>query len=34
MTEFHKIGIDQCEAAEGIRERFGVLDAARYLVGE
>jgi hypothetical protein len=34
MTEFHKIWIEQCEAAEGIRERFGVRDAVRYLVGE
>lgn len=24
MTEFHKVWIDQCEAAEGIREQFGV----------
>jgi hypothetical protein len=34
MTDFHKIWIEQCEAAEGIREQFGVADAARYLVGE
>jgi len=34
MSEFHKIWIDQCAAAEGIRERFGVNDALRYLVGE
>ena len=32
--EAHKVWIEQCEAAEGIRERFGVADAARYLVGE
>lgn len=31
MSEFHKIWIDQCAAAEGIRERFGVNDALRYL---
>ena len=34
MIEFHKIWIDQCEATQGIRERFGVQDAARYLIGE
>jgi len=34
MSEFHRIWIDQCAAAEGIRERFGVKDALRYLVGE
>jgi len=34
MTDFHKIWIEQCEAAEGIRERFGLDDAVRYLVGE
>lgn len=34
MNDFHKIWIDQCEAAEGIREQFGVQDAARYLIGE
>jgi hypothetical protein len=33
-TEFHKIWIDQCEAAEGIRENFGSLKALDYLVGE
>ena len=31
---FHKIWIDQCEATEGIRERFGLDDALRYLIGE
>ena len=31
MSEFRKIWIDQCAAAEGIRERFGVNDALRYL---
>ena len=34
MTEFHKIWMEQCESAEGIRERFGARDAVRYLVGE
>jgi hypothetical protein len=34
MSEFHRIWIDQCAVAEGIRERFGVNDALRYLVGE
>lgn len=32
--EFHKIWIEQCEATEGIRERFGEDDAIRYLLGE
>jgi hypothetical protein len=31
---FHKIWIDQCEATEGIRERFGLEDALHYLIGE
>ena len=34
MTDFHKVWIEQCEAAEGIRDQFGVADATRYLVGE
>jgi hypothetical protein len=34
MTEFHKIGIEQCEAAEGINERYGAQSAARYLIAE
>ena len=34
MIEFHKIWIEQCEAAEGIKEQFGAKDAARYLIGE
>lgn len=34
MIEFHKIWIEQCDAAEGIRERFGTQDAIRYLIGE
>ena len=33
-TEFHKIWIEQCEAVEGIRERFGLEDALHYLIGE
>jgi len=33
MIEFHGIWIEQCEAAEGIRERHGVNVAVRYLVG-
>ncbi len=32
--EFHKIWIDQCEAARGIRDHFGNEDALDYLVGE
>lgn len=32
--EFHKIWIEQCEATEGIRERYGKDDAIRYLIGE
>jgi hypothetical protein len=32
--QFHKIWIEQCEATEGIRERFGMNDALRYLIGE
>ena len=34
MTDFHNVWIEQCEAAEGIRDQFGVADATRYLVGE
>jgi hypothetical protein len=34
MIEFHKIWIDQCEAARGIKERFGTEKAAGYLIGE
>jgi hypothetical protein len=34
VIDFQKIWIEQCEAAEGIKERFGVDDAARYLIGE
>jgi hypothetical protein len=32
--EFHKIWIEQCEAAEDIRERFGLQNALQYLIGE
>jgi hypothetical protein len=32
--KFHKIWVDQCEATEGIRERFGLEDALHYLIGE
>ena len=32
--QFHKIWIDQCEATEGIRERFGLQHALDYLIGE
>jgi hypothetical protein len=34
MTDFHKIWIDQCEAARDIREAFGVEKALGYLIGE
>jgi hypothetical protein len=32
--EFHKIWIDQCAAAEDIRESFGLKNALDYLIGE
>jgi hypothetical protein len=32
--EFHKIWIEQCEATETIRERFGLQNAMDYLIGE
>ncbi len=32
--EFHKIWIEQCEAAKGIEGEFGVQQALDYLVGE
>ncbi|MBK8870763.1 MAG: hypothetical protein IPN19_06870 [Elusimicrobia bacterium] len=32
--EFHKIWIEQCEAAQGIKERHGVQKALGYLIGE
>jgi len=34
MIQFHKIWIEQCEATEGIRERFGLQNASDYLIGE
>ncbi len=34
MIEFHKVWIEQCEAARDIREAFGLEKAIRYLVGE
>ena len=34
MTDFHKIWIEQCEAAQGIEDEFGVQKALEYLVGE
>jgi len=33
-TEFHKIWIDQCDAAEGIKDGFGTEKALGYLIGE
>ena len=32
--EFHKIWVEQCEATEGIRGRYGVQRALDYLIGE
>ena len=34
MIEFHRIWIDQCEAARNIKEAFGVDKALGYLIGE
>ena len=34
MGHFHKIWIEQCEAAQGIKERYGVKKALGYLIGE
>ena len=34
MVEFHKIWVDQCEAADGIRGDFGLQKALGYLIGE
>lgn len=34
MIEFHKIWIEQREAAQDIRERFGTEKALGYLIGE
>src|SRR2546428_10754943 len=32
--ELHKIWMEQCAAAENIRERFGLENALDYLIGE
>ena len=32
--QFHKIWIEQCDATEGIKERFGQEKAIHYLIGE
>ena len=34
MKHFHKIWIEQCETAQGIKERYGVNKALGYLIGE
>ena len=34
MVEFHKIWIEQCDAACDIREAFGLEKALGYLIGE
>ena len=34
MTDFHKIWVEQCEAAQGIEDEFGTQKALEYLVGE
>ncbi len=34
MIEFHKIWVQQCEAARDIREAFGLQKALGYLIGE
>lgn len=34
MPEFHKIWIEQCEAARDIRDAFGLQKALGYLIGE
>lgn len=33
-TEFHKIWVEQCEAAEDIRQQYGLNSALDYLIGE
>jgi hypothetical protein len=33
-TEFHRTWIEQCEAAEDIRKRYGQKSALDYLIGE
>jgi hypothetical protein len=32
--EFHRLWIEQCAAAERIKQRFGLGNALEYLVGE
>ena len=32
--QFHKVWIDQYDATEGIRDRFGLKNALDYLIGE
>ena len=34
MLNLHKIWIEQCEAAKGIEDEFGSVNAMKYLVGE
>ena len=34
MAEFHRIWIEQCDAARGIEAEFGTPKALEYLVGE
>jgi hypothetical protein len=34
MLEFHKVWIDQCEAARNIKEAWGTEKALGYLIGE
>jgi hypothetical protein len=34
MIEFHRIWVDQCEAARDLREAFGIEKALGYLIGE
>ena len=34
MRPYHKIWIDQCEAAQGIKEQYGIKKALGYLIGE
>ena len=34
MTEYHKIWIEQCEAAEQIEDEFAIQKALEYLIGE
>lgn len=34
MIEFHRIWVEQCEGARGIKEQFGLQKALGYLIGE